>query len=113
MNVQQRQAQLRQLCESLKEADADLIDVIQFGSSVYAPELARDIDLLVTTRSKEKEELYWDIFANLDLGVDVILRAGPADGKRHRRKYSTDGKFTVRRWTNVSRSGGIYGGSNF
>jgi len=75
MNIQQRQAQLRQLCESLKKNDADLIDVIQFGSSVYAPDLARDIDLLVTTRAKENEEFYWDTFANLDLGADVIVRA--------------------------------------
>jgi len=74
-NIQQRQAQLRQLCESLKKTDADLIDVIQFGSSVYAPDLARDIDLLVTTRAKENEEFYWDTFANLDLGADVIVRA--------------------------------------
>lgn len=73
-NVQERQTQLRRLCESLKKTDADLIDIIQFGSSVYAPELARDIDLLVTTRAKEKEEVYWDTFANLDLGADVIVR---------------------------------------
>ncbi len=72
--IQERQAQLRQLCESLKKNDADLIDIIQFGSSVYAPDLARDIDLLVTTRSKEKEEFYWDTFADLDLGADVIVR---------------------------------------
>jgi len=73
-NIQQRQAQLRQLCESLRKIDADLIDIIQFGSSVYAPDLARDIDLLVTTRTKENEELYWDTFADLDLGADVIVR---------------------------------------
>lgn len=73
-NIQERQTQLRRLCESLKKTDADLIDIIQFGSSVYAPELARDIDLLVTTRAKEKEEVYWDTFANLDLGADVIVR---------------------------------------
>lgn len=73
-NVQQRQARLHQLCETLKENDADLVDIIQFGSSVYAPELARDIDLLVTTRSKENEDLYWDTFADLDLGADVIVR---------------------------------------
>jgi hypothetical protein len=30
-NIQQRQAQLRQLCESLKKTDADLLDLIQFG----------------------------------------------------------------------------------
>ncbi len=73
-NIHQRQARLRQLCETLKENDADLVDIIQFGSSVYAPDLARDIDLLVTTRSKENEDLYWDVFANLDLGADVIVR---------------------------------------
>jgi hypothetical protein len=73
-NIQQRQARRRQLCETLKENDADLINIIQFGSSVYAPDLARDIDLLVTTRSKENEDLYWDTFADLDLGADVIVR---------------------------------------
>jgi len=74
ITVQQRQAQLRQLCESLKKTDADLVDVIQFGSSVYAPDLARDVDLLVTTRAKEKEDYYGDTFAHLDLGADVIVR---------------------------------------
>jgi hypothetical protein len=72
--IQKRQTQLRQRCQALKEADADLIDVIQFGSSIYAPDLARDIDLLVTTRSKKDEDLYWDAFSDLDLGVDVIVR---------------------------------------
>jgi hypothetical protein len=73
-NIQQRQTRLRQLCETLKATDADLVDIIQFGSSVYAPDLARDIDLLVTTKSKENEDLYWDTFADLDLGADVIVR---------------------------------------
>ncbi|MDZ7290517.1 MAG: hypothetical protein ONB44_02970 [candidate division KSB1 bacterium] len=72
--IQQRQARLRQLCEALKESDADLIDVIQFGSSVYAPDLARDVDLLVTTRSQKDENLYWDIFSDMDIGVDVMVR---------------------------------------
>jgi hypothetical protein len=72
--IEKRQDQLRQHCQTLKEADADLIDVIQFGSSVYAPDLARDVDLLVTTRFKKDEDLYWDAFSDLDLGVDVIVR---------------------------------------
>lgn len=72
--LQQRQEQLKQRCLALKEADADLIDVIQFGSSIYAPDLARDIDLLVTTREKKDDDLYWDIFSDLDLGVDVLVR---------------------------------------
>ena len=65
---------LRQLCQKLKEADPDIIDIIQFGSSVYAPDLARDVDLLITTRSKKEEELYWEVFDELELGVDVIVR---------------------------------------
>jgi len=28
----------------------------------------------VTTRAQEKEDYYWDTFANLDLGADVIVR---------------------------------------
>ncbi len=72
--IEQRQERLRQRCLALKEADNDLIDVIQFGSSIYAPDLARDIDLLVTTKAKKDEDLYWDIFSDLDLGVDVLVR---------------------------------------
>lgn len=74
MTTQNRQDRLVERCRSLKEADQDLVDVIQFGSSIYAPDLARDIDLLVTTRAKKDEDLYWDIFSDLDLGVDVLVR---------------------------------------
>ena len=68
------QIQLRKLCRALKQADPDIIDIIQFGSSVYAPDLARDIDLLITTGSKKDEDLYWDAFDDMDVGVDVIVR---------------------------------------
>ncbi|NIR50082.1 nucleotidyltransferase domain-containing protein [candidate division KSB1 bacterium] len=69
-----QQVRLHQLCRALKEADPDIIDIIQFGSSVYAPDLARDIDLLITTHSKKDEDLYWDVFSELDVGVDVLVR---------------------------------------
>ena len=72
--MQNRQDLLVQRCRSLKDADQDLVDVIQFGSSIYAPDLARDIDLLVTTRAKKDDDLYWDIFSDLDIGVDVLVR---------------------------------------
>ena len=72
--LEERQEQLRHLCQVLRDADPDIIDIIQFGSSVYAPDLAQDIDLLVTTRSKKNEDLYWDTFSDSDLGVDVIVR---------------------------------------
>lgn len=73
-SVQKRQEHLRQLCRALGEADSDIIDIIQFGSSVYAPELARDIDLLITTTAIKDEDLYWEAFDDLDIGVDVMVR---------------------------------------
>lgn len=63
--------QLQKLCESLRQADPDIVDIIQFGSSVYAPDLARDIDILVTTRAK-KDDAYWDAIAD-DAFDDVDL----------------------------------------
>lgn len=69
-----RKTQLRQRCLQLKKIDPDIVDIILFGSSVYAPDLARDIDLLITTSSKKQENLYWDAFADLDVWVDVMVR---------------------------------------
>lgn len=74
MTVQERQTKLRQICQSLKETDSDIVDIIQFGSSVYAPDLARDVDLLITTHSSKDEDFYWDAFDDLDIGVDLIIR---------------------------------------
>ena len=58
--IQQRKRHLRQLCEALKKADTDIIDIIQFGSSVYAPDLARDVDLLSKARRMARELLQRD-----------------------------------------------------
>jgi hypothetical protein len=63
---------LRKLCEALLSADPDIVEIVQFGSSVYAPELAKDIDLVVTTRVKKDEEAYWDALA--DWHVDLVVR---------------------------------------
>ena len=35
------------ICKRLLGYDKDIVEIIQFGSSVYAPEHARDLDLLV------------------------------------------------------------------
>ena len=37
------------ICKRLVGYDKDIVEIIQFGSSVYAPEHARDVDLLVIT----------------------------------------------------------------
>jgi len=51
-----REEKIRRICSLLKEYDRDILEIVIFGSSVYAPELPRDVDLLVITR-KEKARL--------------------------------------------------------
>jgi len=51
---------LPQICEALLRADPDILAVVQFGSSVYAPELALDLDLLVITKRKKDDGVYWN-----------------------------------------------------
>ena len=50
---------LPRLCEKLIRADPDILEIFQFGSSTYAPELARDLDLLVITKSKKPYGCYF------------------------------------------------------
>ncbi len=65
---------LEGLCRALLRADPDIKDIIQFGSSVYAPDLALDIDLLVTTAAKKDSDVYWDAVADWPVKVDIIVR---------------------------------------
>ncbi|MFQ6014251.1 MAG: hypothetical protein ACE5NP_02260 [Anaerolineae bacterium] len=67
-------SELEELCEALLRADPDIREIVQFGSSVYAPELALDIDLLVTTALKKDSDVYWDAVAEWPLNVDVLVR---------------------------------------
>jgi hypothetical protein len=68
------QRELDVLCKALLSADADIRDIILFGSFVYAPSLARDIDLLVTTTNRKGYDIYLDAVADFPLNVDVIVR---------------------------------------
>ncbi len=65
---------LKELCARLVRADPDIRDIIQFGSSVYAPEQARDVDLLITTLHKKDLDVYWDALGDEFLNVDLIVR---------------------------------------
>jgi len=62
----------------LLEWDPDIVEVVQFGSSVYAAESARDLDLLIFTRSKKDYGVYLDATAdiydklNISFNIDVI-----------------------------------------
>ena len=66
---------LRKICERLLKYDANIVEIIQFGSSVYAPECARDIDLLVLTRKAKDYSGYLDAVSldDLPFNVDVIV----------------------------------------
>lgn len=52
---------LNGLCKALLSADPDICSIILFGSFVYAPSLARDIDLLVTTTSRKDYGIYLSV----------------------------------------------------
>ncbi len=75
------QARLRldEVCAALRCADPDIVEIVQFGSSVYAPDLARDVDLLVTTKAKKDDDRYFDAVdrTGCPLAVDVVtIEAG-------------------------------------
>jgi len=65
---------LKELCARLVCADPGVRDIIQFGSSVYAPERARDVDLLITTLCKKDLDVYWDALGDESSNVDLIIR---------------------------------------
>ena len=66
--------ELDNLCEILYAADADIRDIVMFGSFVYAPSLARDLDLVVTTTKRKDYGVYLDAVADFPINVDVIAR---------------------------------------
>ena len=66
--------ELEDLCETLRAADTDIRDIVMFGSFVYAPSLARDIDLLVTTTKRKDYDVYLNAVADFPINVDVIAR---------------------------------------
>lgn len=68
--------ELRRICDQLIEYDPEIVEIIQFGSSVYAPEMARDLDILVFTRKKRGYLGYLDAVDELDLpyDVDVVVK---------------------------------------
>ena len=59
------------VCRRLLEYDPDIVEIDQFGSSVYAPEYARDIDLLVITRRAKEYDGYLDAVYSVRPPVDI------------------------------------------
>ncbi len=68
------QTDLDDLCRALLAADGDIRDIILFGSFAYAPSLARDIDVLVTTAVRKDYGIYLDAVADFPINVDVVVR---------------------------------------
>jgi len=66
---------LKKICERLLKYDPDIVEIIQFGSSVYAPEYARDVDILVITRRSKDYDVYLDAVDDITppVNIDVIV----------------------------------------
>jgi len=77
MNVPDRDVRewLERICHRLLEYDPEIVEVIQFGSSVYAPEHARDVDLLVITRNPRDYDGYLDAVEEVSppFNVDIVV----------------------------------------
>jgi hypothetical protein len=63
---------LQRVVRALRASDPDIIEIVQFGSSVYAPRLARDVDLLVLTRAKKDYGVYLDAAEGYPKNVDIV-----------------------------------------
>jgi len=71
----------KKICGSLIEYDPGIVEIVQFGSSVYAPKYGRDLDLLVITRSKKNYGEYLDSLNDLELPFDVDVVVKGAEEK--------------------------------
>jgi hypothetical protein len=63
---------LPQICDALLKADADIVAIVQFGSSIYAPESARDLDLLIFTRHRKPYGVYDDAVLDIPVPIDLV-----------------------------------------
>ena len=65
---------IEKICQRLRDYDPEIVEIIQFGSSVYIPELASDLDLLVLTKEKKGDQFdYLGALDGLDLPYDVDI----------------------------------------
>ena len=66
---------LKAVCKRLLKHDPDIVEVVQFGSSVYASDLSRDVDLLVISKEPKDYDVYLDAVDEADppFDVDVVV----------------------------------------
>ena len=70
-----RRKLLRAVCERLLKCDPSIVEIIQFGSSVYAPDLSRDVDLLVVSKDPKDYDVYLNAVDEVTplFNVDIIV----------------------------------------
>jgi len=68
-----REEVLSRVCQRLLAYDPQVTEVILFGSSVYAPDQAQDMDLLVFTGRKKGYPGYLDVVNEFPSEVDVVV----------------------------------------
>lgn len=66
---------LKEAVAALHRVDPAIRAIVLFGSAVYAPKWAQDLDLLVITERKRKRERYLDAVGDLPIWVDVIVQS--------------------------------------
>lgn len=71
LDMREVASHLPRVCEALRAADPDIVAIVQFGSSVYMPDVAGDVDLLVVSKQR-KDSAYWDATADIPVPLDVI-----------------------------------------
>ena len=66
---------LCEVCRRLIKRDPCIVEIVQFGSSVYAPEFSRDVDLLVVSRDPKDYDVYLDAVDEVNplFNVDVVV----------------------------------------
>jgi predicted nucleotidyltransferase len=74
MNRSEVSSCVHQAIKALCKVDAHIRAVVLFGSAAYAPRWANDLDLLVITARKRRDEVYWDAVGDLPIWVDVIVQ---------------------------------------
>jgi len=74
------QTEIQAICDALLRYDPQIVEIIQFGSSVYAPNYAKDLDVLVFTQA-QKDSGYINALDELDLPYDVDIVVHPVDSK--------------------------------
>lgn len=75
---------LANIVTALRTVDPNIVAIVLFGSAVYAPDLARDIDLLVVTKEPKDFDCYLDAALEASEGWDVdivVKRVGERIGR--------------------------------